>query len=140
MTNSTAKHVVEALAGTLSATDSVLRRTQLAHWNVTGPQFFGLHAALETQYQDLFAALDAIAERIRALGTLVPNDYAAGGSAGGSDDVIESLIAVHEKAIAKFDAASNVASQAADEVTAGLLLDRLDFHQKTLWMLRATGA
>jgi len=137
MTDSNKATVVNAVAETLTATDAVLRRTQLAHWNVTGPQFFGLHAALEQQYTDLFTAVDALAERIRALGQLVPSDYASGFSAG-SDDVIDGLVDAHEDALGKFDRGAKAASDAGDEVTAGLMLDRLDFHQKTLWMLKAT--
>ena len=137
MTNENKATVVAAVNGTLTATDAVLRRTQLAHWNVTGPQFFGLHAALEEQYNDLFVAVDALAERIRALGQLVPADYSSGFSAG-SSDVIEGLIDAHENALGKFQSGSQAASDAGDEVTAGLMLDRLEFHQKTLWMLQAT--
>ncbi len=139
MTTSTNAPVIDALGRTLLATDAVLRRTQLAHWNVTGPQFFGLHAALETQYQDLFAALDEIAERIRALGSAVTSDYAAPSTAtDGDGDVIDQLVSVHEAAIAAFVSAASVAGDAGDEVTQGMLLDRLQFHQKTLWMLKAT--
>ena len=139
ISNTTSHTVIEALGKTLLATDAVLRRTQLAHWNVTGPQFFGLHAALEVQYQDLFAALDVIAERIRSLGASVSSDYAAGpGASAGEGDVIDQLVAVHDTAVEAFQSAINVANDIGDEVTSGLLLDRLEFHQKTLWMLKAT--
>lgn len=39
-----------------------------------GPGFFALHAAFQTQYEELFLAIDEIAERIRAL-----DAYAIGG-------------------------------------------------------------
>ncbi|MEM6639337.1 MAG: DNA starvation/stationary phase protection protein [Pseudomonadota bacterium] len=139
MTGNPQSPVIAALGRALLATDATLRRTQLAHWNVTGPQFFGLHAALESQYHNLFGALDDLAERIRALGAQVSSDYvSAPGKPVGDGDVIDELVQTHDEAVEAFKAASAIAAETGDEVTAGMILDRLEFHQKTLWMLKAT--
>ncbi len=130
------KAVVDALLGALTATDRVLRHTLLAHWNVTGTNFFGLHAALEEQYNELFAAVDAVAERVRTLGTPVPSDYAA--DTNGADNGVAGLLVAHEDALKAVGSALQVANEVGDEVSAGLLLDRVAVHQKTLWMLRST--
>jgi len=53
---------------------ALMALTHLAHWNVEGPGFFALHTAFQTQYEELFTAIDEIAERIRARGA-----YALGG-------------------------------------------------------------
>jgi DNA-binding ferritin-like protein len=53
---------------------ALMSLTHLAHWNVEGPGFFALHAAFQMQYEELFTAIDEIAERVRALGA-----YATGG-------------------------------------------------------------
>ena len=53
---------------------ALMSLTHLAHWNVEGPGFFALHTAFQTQYEELFLAIDTIAERIRAL-----DAYALGG-------------------------------------------------------------
>ena len=45
------------------------------HWNVTGPMFNTLHMMFMTQYTEQWTALDAIAERIRALGHYAPGTY-----------------------------------------------------------------
>ena len=47
-------------------------KTHNFHWNVTGPMFNTLHLMFETQYNELALAVDAIAERIRALGYPAP--------------------------------------------------------------------
>lgn len=47
-------------------------KTQGDHWSVAGPMFLPLHEITEKLYTDLFAAIDVIAERIRALGELAP--------------------------------------------------------------------
>ena len=51
-------------------------KTQGFHWNVVGPLFVSLHELTEQQYQDLFGAIDKIAERIRALGYPAPTSIA----------------------------------------------------------------
>ena len=130
--------VIDGLLGALTATDRTLRHTLLAHWNITGSNFFGLHAALEEQYTELFAAVDEIAERIRTLGTAVPAGYAA--DTAEADSGIAGLVGAHKEAIETLGGALRTANEVGDEVSAGLLLDRVALHQKTLWMLEsATG-
>ncbi|KAB2857344.1 MAG: DNA starvation/stationary phase protection protein, partial [Anaerolineae bacterium] len=38
------------------------------HWNVTGPRFYMLHELFEDQYNQIAAAIDETAERVRAMG------------------------------------------------------------------------
>src|SRR5687768_7913460 len=71
--------VVEALASLLADTHALALKTQNFHWNVTGPDFFQLHGMFESQYTALNAAVDALAERIRALGYPAPGGYRAFG-------------------------------------------------------------
>ena len=92
--------------------------THLAHWNVEGPGFFALHTAFQTQYEELFMAIDEIAERIRALdayaigglGTLAQaaqmNEFA---SPLAQEDYVRALIAANEKLVADAARARDVA-------------------------------
>ena len=57
----------EKLAVVLASTYTLQLKTQNFHWNVTGPNFRSLHLLFETQYNELAAAVDLIAERMRAL-------------------------------------------------------------------------
>ena len=66
--------MADSLNQVLADSYALLSLTHLAHWNIEGPGFFALHTAFQTQYEELFAAIDEIAERIRALGA-----YAIGG-------------------------------------------------------------
>jgi hypothetical protein len=66
--------VTKDLNQVLADSYALMALTHLAHWNVEGPGFFSLHTAFQTQYEELFTAIDEIAERVRALG-----DYATGG-------------------------------------------------------------
>lgn len=64
--------VVQALSKLLANSYALLAQTQLAHWNVEGTDFFNLHSAFQKQYEELFEAVDEVAEQIRALGAYSP--------------------------------------------------------------------
>src|SRR5689334_6263997 len=66
--------VIDGLNLVLADSYSLMALTHLAHWNVEGTDFFPLHKAFQEQYENLFEAIDEIAERVRAL-----DAYAIGG-------------------------------------------------------------
>jgi starvation-inducible DNA-binding protein len=47
----------------------LLTKTRDYHWNVEDPRFNDLHKFFEEQYELIDAAIDEIAERVRALGS-----------------------------------------------------------------------
>ena len=67
--------VAEALSRVLADTFTLYLKTHNFHWNVIGPMFHTLHLMFEEQYNELWLAGDAIAERIRALGCIAPGSY-----------------------------------------------------------------
>jgi starvation-inducible DNA-binding protein len=138
------------LAGNLSAlladTTLLFVKTQAVHWNVVGPLFFGLHNLTEEQYRNLFEAIDAIAERIRALGYPAPASVAEmiplsviseSEAALSAEDMIQALADDHEKISIRLRDIIEHAEQQRDAVTADLLTARLQFHEEAVWMLRA---
>lgn len=142
----TASPVVQGLNQFLADNYALLANTQFAHWNVEGPGFFALHQAFENQYNELFTAVDDIAERIRALdaypqGGLTHFARASGieefTSPRSAKDYVAGLAEGHEKAIADGSTLRDQAEEAGDLQTQDLLIERLQWHQKTLWMLRA---
>ena len=50
---------------------ALMLKTQNYHWNVVAENFKSLHEMFGAQYEELFTALDEIAERIRSLGSKV---------------------------------------------------------------------
>ncbi len=136
----------EALTGILAANYRLLIKTHVYHWNVVGPLFKPLHELTEAQYGALFEAADIIAERIRALGHLAPAKIALAAqfSPKGSDvghlsgeEIVRDLIAEHEAVVKTMRDAAEAAGDARDKVTEDMLTQRLTFHEKALWMLRA---
>ena len=135
------ENVRDELLAALTVTDRALRVTRLAHWNVQGPQFFALHAAFEEQYNDLAEAVDELAERITALGALVPDFFAGQEAQAVTSDATEltkAAASAHRLAAEQFRSGLAVAAEAGDDVTEGLFAERLAVHEKTLWMLEAS--
>lgn len=87
-----------------------------------------------------------IAERIRALGHIAPahltdaTNFAPSAKSVNhltAEAMISDLIKDHESAVRKMRDAARSAGDAGDVVTEDLLTQRLTFHEKALWMLRA---
>jgi starvation-inducible DNA-binding protein len=121
-------------------------KTHNYHWNVTGPMFQTLHVLFEGQYNELWLAIDELAERIRSLGAPAPGSYRAFADLtsiqeadGVPDalDMVRDLVKGHE-AVARTARKVLPAAQAGgDEVTVDLITQRLTVHEKTAWMLRS---
>ena len=138
--------VVESLRQVVADTYALIGQTHICHWNVRGPAFFSLHIAFEEQYTEMFAAVDEIAERIRAVGALAPGGLANLAKMAGikeieedasSNKMVEHLSSSHEKLLADLKTARDTAAGENDSETEDLMIARIQIHQKTLWMLRS---
>jgi len=141
-----APQIAEALKPILAETVQLYMLTQNVHWNVVGPLFQSVHTITEEQYTELALAVDEIAERIRTLGSKAPGGMAAyqklGAIADGDENaaaevMVKSLVDAHAFIASHIRPLINRAAEAGDEVTAGLLTDRLTSHEKAGWMLGA---
>lgn len=121
-------------------------KTHNFHWNVTGPMFQTLHLMFETQYNELWLASDAISERIRSLGGYAVGTFTEFQKLSSIEDdiapisasnMLKSLIQGHEVVVKCIREAFPLVEKANDEATADLLTQRLQIHEKTLWMLRS---
>lgn len=133
-----------ALSRTLADTYVLALKTQNFHWNVTGPLFAPLHAQFESQYDELFEAVDTIAERLRALGRPAPGTFKEFGAlarvpeAAGertAEDMVRSLRDGHRTAARSARESLRAAHSAGDEVTVDLMVERTAAHDKAAWML-----
>src|ERR1041385_1667097 len=73
--NEETQKVAQALSNVLADTFTLYLKTHNFHWNVVGPMFPTLHLIFEEQYNELWLASHAIAERIRAIGCTAPGSY-----------------------------------------------------------------
>ncbi|NYT64758.1 DNA starvation/stationary phase protection protein [Alcaligenaceae bacterium] len=138
--------VAKELSHTLADSYTLYLMTHNFHWNVTGPMFNTLHVMFMDQYTEEWQALDAIAERIRALGHYAPGTYAEYAklssiaeptSVPNAEQMIEMLVKGNESVARTARAALKCADNADDQPTADLLTQRLDVHEKNAWMLRS---
>ena len=140
------KQITEGLARLLADTYTLYVKTHNFHWNVTGPLFNTLHLMFEQQYTELAAAVDEIAERIRALGFPAPGSYARFSrltaieeqdGVPAAEEMIRELAADQETVVRTARSIFPKVDAAGDEPTADLLTQRMLVHEKTAWMLRS---
>lgn len=138
--------IADGLSRLLADTYTLYLKTHNFHWNVTGPQFNSLHLMFEGQYTELAAAVDMIAERIRALGVPAPGSYSAFATLSSiseaegnppAEEMVRILAADQLAVVRTARSVFPLADAAHDEPTADLLTQRMHVHEKTAWMLRA---
>lgn len=138
--------IADGLSRTLADTYTLYLKTHNFHWNVTGPMFQTLHLMFEDQYNELALAVDAIAERIRALGFPAPGTYSEYAKLSSisetegvptAEEMIALLVEGQEAVARTAREVFAVADEANDEPTADLLTQRLQIHEKNAWMLRS---
>ena len=95
---------------------------------------------------ELAAAVDEIAERIRALGHLAPGSYTEfaklssikdGDNTKSANEMIKDLAEGQEAVVRTCREIFPAADEAHDEPTADLLTTRMQLHEKNAWMLRS---
>lgn len=147
MTEQAKKECAGAMSKVLADTYILYLKTHNFHWNVTGPMFKPLHEMFEEQYTEMWTAVDEIAERIRALGAVAPGTYAKFRELGTVEEtedlpsanaMVADLVKSNEALARTIRAALATAQDNGDEVSAGILTDRLTVHEKSIWMMRST--
>jgi len=138
--------IAAGLSGLLADSYTLYLMTHNFHWNVKGPMFNSLHQMFMTQYTEQWAALDLIAERIRALGYPAPGTYAEFVKLATIKevegvpkalDMVRHLVDSQEATARTARKLLPLVDDANDQPTADLLTQRLDLHEKTAWMLRS---
>ncbi len=138
--------ISKGLSHVLADTYTLYLKTHYFHWNVVGPMFQTLHLMFETQYIELAAAVDLIAERIRALGHNAPGTYSEFSALTSISenkeippalDMVKLLVEGHESVVRTARSLFSIIEKASDEASADLLTQRIQIHEKTAWMLRS---
>lgn len=139
--------VAEGLKTLLADSYALMGQTHLAHWNVEGPNFFQLHTAFQTQYEELFEAIDEIAERLRALDVYAPGGLSTlakesdieemSTGAAPAKDFVAHLIESHETLLGGAQTLRKTCESAGDLETQDMVIKRIQTHDKTLWMLKS---
>ena len=140
------KAVCKGLNKLLADSYLLYLKTQNYHWNVTGQMFQSLHTLFEEQYLEQAAAIDVVAERIRALGEYAPGSFAAFSKVSSikeetaipsADEMIHNLVQGNEAVVTTAREIVALADECEDDVTTDLMIERMQIHEKNAWMLRS---
>jgi starvation-inducible DNA-binding protein len=138
---------VSVLSKLLANSYVLLVKSHNVHWNVVSPNFMAIHLMTEGHYEDLFKAIDIIAERIRMVGGVAPATFAKFKElASFSDEMVSSkdsemlddLLFCHTTVCSDLRLGIGELSGSNDFATLDVLNNRLSFHEKVVWMLKAT--
>lgn len=139
--------IADELKHFLADTYTLYLKTQNFHWNVKGSDFYSLHKMFEEQYIELAAAVDEIAERLRALGSYTPASFSQFAQLTSikeekheisAKEMLEKLANDHEIMAQNALEMIPKAQKVHDEGTADLLIQRSKVHDKVAWMLKSS--
>lgn len=142
------KALADALNGLLADYYAMYLKTKNFHWHVSGPHFHDYHLLFDTQAAELLATTDLVAERVRKLSqttltsigaiaakqTIKDNDA----KTVNADKMLAELHADNETLVRQLKAAKELADDAGDNATDGLLDDWTDEAEQRAWFLAAT--
>ena len=118
------------------------------HWNVEGKDFSQMHDFFSGIYEELFAAVDTIAEEIRALDEYAPYNMTELASITtikesniyGVDvsGMLADLNDANGSVVEALNSAHKLAEAENNRGLLNLIEERLDVHAKHGWMIRAS--
>lgn len=142
------KALADALNGLLADYYALYLKTKNFHWHVTGPHFREYHLLFDEQATELIATTDLVAERVRKLGqdTLTSIGAIAAkqrikdhdSTSTDASKMLKELHADNETLIKALKEAKDLADEASDNATDGLLDDWTDQAEQRAWFLAAT--
>lgn len=140
--------VISLLNTDLSDSYLLVVKTKKYHWDVIGPAFRTLHTLWDEQYEVISLNIDAIAERIRALGGY-PVGTVKGfldnatlrehpGDLPNANEMVKRLVSDHEQVIRNLRGhVDQCGDEFHDEGTADFLTGLMEQHEEMAWMLRS---
>ncbi|MFC0261510.1 Dps family protein [Fontibacter flavus] len=140
------KVLVEKLNSLLANYEIYYQNLRNFHWNVSGPNFFELHAKFEELYNEANLGIDETAERILTLGARPYSsfqeyiDHAEIKEAKHVEDSKKMVETVRDNlnTLLKLErSALEAASEQGDEGTVALMSEYITAKEKTVWMLSA---
>ena len=139
------KAVAEALNGILADNYALYLKTKNFHWHVSGPHFREYHLMFDEHAAQILATTDLIAERVRKNGhrTLTSiGDIARRQRLSDSDqegvsaqEMLNELRADNLALVERLREAKDLASEAGDNATDGMLDDWTDQAEERAWFL-----
>jgi len=145
-TNSRAALVAE-LNGLLADHFALFIKTKNFHWHVKGPRFRSLHELFDEQALEIRDQIDIIAERVRKLDADTLTSVGSVAQATqvkdqdsttlSADEMIAELRDDNAAMVARLKGMKDLAGQAGDNATDGLIDDWTDMAEQRVWFLKS---
>lgn len=139
------EELVESVKEVLAETFTVYYRAHSAHWNVKGPAFGAYHELFKGIYEDLYGAVDPLAEQILKLGGEAPSNIPAllahakitPAVDQGNDPRTLSLdiLEMNEMLLDCLNECFAAANDANEQGLANFIAERIDASKKWAWQL-----
>jgi starvation-inducible DNA-binding protein len=135
-----------ALSKALADTTLLYFKAHSFHWNVVGPNFPQYHDFLNNFYEEVYGAIDALAENIRMLDGMAPvslsqliimSSIAEENAVRTVPEIFSILQSNNQKVIISLMQAYQKAEAQTELGVSNFLQDRIAAHQKHGWMLKA---
>jgi starvation-inducible DNA-binding protein len=144
-----ADDLVLALNTLLADMFALYLKTKNFHWHVSGPHFRDYHLLLDAQADQVFATIDAIAERVRKLGAKTLRSVGqvsqlqriADNNADevGAADMLRELLEDNGAVAHHLKAAHRLCERDDDIASASLIENWLDEAEQRIWFLSEAG-
>ena len=138
--------LIQEMKVTLASTFAFYLKTHGFHWNVEGPNFPQYHEFLGDLYEEVFGAVDPIAEHLRTLGAYAPASFLRYKELSLVSDEVNIPAAMSMMKKLTDDNATIIEQLTKTQATAeknkkmglaNFLQDRIDAHEKHGWQLRS---
>jgi starvation-inducible DNA-binding protein len=139
--------LAEDLKVLLASVNSLSIKAQNFHWNVEGPDFPEYHEFFGNFYEEVYSAVDKVAEYIRTLDSYAPGSLTRYAELTIIQDQLKipraelmfaELYEDNAKMIELLNHCFSSASQENKQGIANFIAERLDAHEKHQWMIRST--
>ena len=142
------KALAEAMNGLLADSFALYLKTKNFHWHVSGPHFREYHLLLDDHATQILAITDAVAERVRknghrtltSIGDIARRQSIADNDKSGvsAEAMLKELRDDNVALVATLRAVKELAGQAGDNATDGMVDDWTDQAQERAWFLTET--
>ncbi len=148
MGNNSTTVLAAALNGLLADYYALYLKTKNFHWHVSGPHFREYHLLFDEQAAEILATTDLVAERVRKIGQRSLTSIGAISKAQSIQDndaatvdasaMLKELLADNRHLVAALKSAKDLAGEAGDNATDGLIDDWTDQAEQRAWFLQET--
>jgi len=142
--------LIDSLNGLLADHFALFMKTKNFHWHVRGPQFRDLHLLFDDQAQEIVAATDIIAERVRkngggtltSIGSIADKTRIQDQDTASLDALamVEELRGDNDSLVAQLRITKGLAGDVGDNATDGMIDDWTDQAEQRAWFLASVAA